>query len=93
LFGEGTQSGVKEQIALVKQIGRSHRSQSFEFARNNDEAHELWSARKEALWSVMALRRDENDQYGDRTCFEVPFIFANPLTAFGRPMSQYLSPD
>ncbi|KAG0634001.1 hypothetical protein HOY80DRAFT_895638 [Tuber brumale] len=57
----GTQSGVKEQIALVKQIGRSHRSQSFEFARNNDEAHELWSARKEALWSVMALRRDEND--------------------------------
>ncbi|CAZ81240.1 unnamed protein product [Tuber melanosporum] len=57
----GTQSGVKEQIALVKQIGRSHRSQSFEFARSNDEAHELWSARKEALWSVMALRRDEND--------------------------------
>jgi len=57
----GTQSGVKEQIALVKQIGKSHRSQSFEFARNNDEALELWSARKEALWSVMALRRDEND--------------------------------
>ncbi|RPB04351.1 FAD-binding domain-containing protein [Choiromyces venosus 120613-1] len=57
----GTQSGVKEQIALVKQIGKSHRSQSFEFARNSDEAHELWSARKEALWSVMALRRDEND--------------------------------
>lgn len=22
---------------------------------------ELWSARKEALWSVMAMKRDEND--------------------------------
>ncbi|PWW76483.1 FAD-binding domain-containing protein [Tuber magnatum] len=61
-FAGRTQSGVKEQIALVKQIGKSHRSQSFEFARNNDEAYELWSARKEALWSVMALRRDENDR-------------------------------
>jgi len=76
---------------LVKQIGKSHRSQSFEFARNNDEALELWSARKEALWSVMALRRDENDQYDDRTRLEVSFPFANLLTVFGQPMSQCLS--
>ena len=92
-FGKGTQSGVKEQIALVKQIGKSHHSQSFEFARNNDEALELWSARKEALWSVMALRRDENDQYDDRTHLEVSFVFANRLTVFGRPMSQCPSLD
>ena len=59
----GTQSGVKEQIAHVQKIGKSHRSQSFEFARNGEEAQELWSARKEALWSVMALRRDEHDLY------------------------------
>lgn len=78
---------------MVKQIGKSHRSQSFEFARNNDEALELWSARKEALWSVMALRRDENDQYDDHTHLEVSFVFANPLTVFGRPMSQYPSLD
>jgi D-lactate dehydrogenase (cytochrome) len=54
---------VKEQIAQVKRIGKSHHSQSFEFARNDEEAQELWSARKEALWSVMALRRDEHDLY------------------------------
>lgn len=78
---------------MVKQIGKSHHSQSFEFTRNNDEALELWSARKEALWSVMALRRDENDQYDDRIHLEVSFIFANRLTVFGRPMSRCPSLD
>lgn len=57
----GTPSGVKEQIGLVKNLAKSKGSKSFEFAKNADEAAELWSARKEALWSVMAKRRDEND--------------------------------
>ena len=57
----GTQAGVKEQIGTVQKIARANGSQSFEFARNDDEATELWSARKAALWSVMGMRRDEND--------------------------------
>lgn len=59
-FG-GTASGVKEQISIVRQLAKQKGSASFEFAKDADEAQELWSARKEALWSVMAKRRDEND--------------------------------
>ncbi|KAK2736272.1 D-lactate ferricytochrome c oxidoreductase [Myotisia sp. PD_48] len=57
----GTPAGVKEQIKIVQQLAKSTDSQSFEFAQGKEESLELWSARKEALWSVMAKRRDEND--------------------------------
>lgn len=57
----GTPLGVKEQIDMVKNLARNKGSKSFEFAKNADEAKELWSARKDALWSVMAKRRDETD--------------------------------
>ncbi|KAL9066763.1 MAG: hypothetical protein Q9161_007352 [Pseudevernia consocians] len=57
----GTQSAVKESIGLVQKLAKSKGSKSFDFAKDADEAAELWSARKEALWSVMAKRRDESD--------------------------------
>ncbi|KAI4104910.1 MAG: hypothetical protein L6R37_003034 [Teloschistes peruensis] len=57
----GTASGVKEQIGQVQKLAKGNRSKSFDFARNAEEAQELWSARKEALWSVMAKRRDDGD--------------------------------
>jgi len=57
----GTPSGVREQISLVQNLAKSTGSKSFECAKNADEAAELWSARKEALWSVMAKRRDDSD--------------------------------
>lgn len=57
----GTPSAVKEQIGLVQKLAKGKGSKSFDFAKNVDEAGELWSARKDALWSVMAKRRDEND--------------------------------
>ncbi|KAF8473822.1 hypothetical protein BDZ91DRAFT_712619 [Kalaharituber pfeilii] len=53
----GTQNAVKEQVALVKDIiKKSPNKTSFEFARNAEEGKELWEARKEALWSVIALK-------------------------------------
>ncbi|KAI1976671.1 D-lactate ferricytochrome c oxidoreductase [Ophidiomyces ophidiicola] len=58
----GTPAGVKEQIKIVQKIAKDTKGQSFEFAQGQDEIHELWSARKEALWSVMAMRRDPNDR-------------------------------
>ena len=58
----GTPTGVKEQISTVQRQARAQGSQSFEFARNDDEASELWSARKDALWSVMGMRRSETDR-------------------------------
>ena len=57
----GTQNAVKEQMDLVKKLAKSQGSQTFDFAKNQEEAAELWSARKAALWSVMAKRRDESD--------------------------------
>ena len=59
-FG-GTPLGVKEQIEIVRKIAKRTGSRSFEFARGSDEMHELWSARKEALWSVMAMKRNPSD--------------------------------
>ena len=57
----GTQSAVRESIDLVQKLAKSKGCKSFDFAKGADEAAELWSARKEALWSVMAQRRDESD--------------------------------
>ena len=57
----GTPSGVKEQISTVQRIAKATGSKSFDFAKSADEAQELWSARKEALWSVMSKRRDDGD--------------------------------
>ena len=57
----GTQSAIKESIGLVRILAKSKGSKSFDFAKDAGEAAELWSARKEALWSVMAKRRDESD--------------------------------
>lgn len=58
----GTPSGVKEHIALVQKLAKSSGSKTFEFARDADEATELWQARKEALWSVMAKKRTDADR-------------------------------
>lgn len=57
----GTPSGVKEQISLVQKLAKSAGSRSFEFAKNQDEVAELWSARKQALWSVMAKKQNQGD--------------------------------
>lgn len=57
----GTPTGVKEQIGIVKGLAKSTGSRSFEFAKTQEEQAELWSARKLALWSVMAMREDETD--------------------------------
>lgn len=57
----GTPTSVKEHISIVKDLAKKSGSKTFEFARNEDEQTELWSARKEALWSVMAQRKDASD--------------------------------
>ncbi|KAI1960418.1 D-lactate ferricytochrome c oxidoreductase [Ophidiomyces ophidiicola] len=54
----GTKSGVLENINTTKAIAKEAGSTSFEFAKNDQEVHDLWSARKESLWSMMALSDD-----------------------------------
>ncbi|CAG8308014.1 unnamed protein product [Penicillium salamii] len=57
----GTQAAVKEQINMVQKIVSGTSGKSFEFAKGEDEMTELWSARKQALWSVMAMKRTPDD--------------------------------
>ena len=58
----GTAAAVKEQIGMVQKIASNASGKSFEFARGEEEMKELWSARKQALWSVMAMRRGPEDR-------------------------------
>ncbi|KAK3115679.1 D-lactate ferricytochrome c oxidoreductase [Teratosphaeriaceae sp. CCFEE 6253] len=57
----GTPTSVKEHISMVQGYAKKSGSASFEFAKNKEEGDELWSARKEALWSVMAQKKDQTD--------------------------------
>ncbi|KAL7817397.1 hypothetical protein V8C26DRAFT_420467 [Trichoderma gracile] len=54
----GTPLGVKEQVAQVQALASQAGSRTFEFARSEAEREELWSARKEALWSTMAMKKE-----------------------------------
>ncbi|OJJ48065.1 hypothetical protein ASPZODRAFT_62927 [Penicilliopsis zonata CBS 506.65] len=58
----GTPVAIKEQINMVQEIVKSTAGRSFEFARGDEEVRELWSARKAALWSVIAMKRNPDDQ-------------------------------
>lgn len=57
----GTTAGVKDNIKLVKSITRAHNGANFEFAGNAEAAKQLWSARKEALWSMLSLRENNGE--------------------------------
>ncbi len=52
----GTSAGVQDNIRTVRAIAEAHRSGDFIFTRDADEQKKLWSARKESLWSMLALR-------------------------------------
>jgi D-lactate dehydrogenase (cytochrome) len=57
-----TPTAVKEHIGLTKNIVNACGAKTFEFAKNKEEAQELWSARKEALWSVTAQQTKDSQR-------------------------------
>ncbi|KAF2653943.1 D-lactate dehydrogenase mitochondrial precursor [Lophiostoma macrostomum CBS 122681] len=57
----GTRAGVQENVKLVKTIAKAHKSGDFQFAIDAEEQKTLWSARKESLWSMLALREDGHE--------------------------------
>lgn len=61
-FNGSSQASVDEQAGIVKDITRTHSSTSFIFASSAEEREELWSARKAALWSMMALRKSPDER-------------------------------
>lgn len=52
----GTKASVADNIKEVQAISKTYNGASFEFAKDEKEQNLLWSARKQALWSVLALR-------------------------------------
>ncbi|KAF2401894.1 hypothetical protein EJ06DRAFT_366527 [Trichodelitschia bisporula] len=58
----GTPTAVKEHIAIVQKLAKQSGSLAFEFAKSEAEGVELWSARKEALWSVMAKQKNDAER-------------------------------
>ncbi|KAI9368813.1 hypothetical protein BJX61DRAFT_196361 [Aspergillus egyptiacus] len=57
----GSKAGVADSISLTTVLAKGNNAESFEFARNEKEAHDLWSARKQSLWSMMALRKEGSE--------------------------------
>lgn len=59
----GSDSFIVKHIA--KQVGKiteDNRSTAYTFATDEAERNELWSARKAALWSMLALRKSPTDK-------------------------------
>lgn len=52
-FAGPSEASVKDDIEHVKRIAAIHKHRAFEFATDPDDRTELWSARKNALWSTM----------------------------------------
>ncbi|KAL7938224.1 hypothetical protein V8C35DRAFT_291290 [Trichoderma chlorosporum] len=67
----GTKASVKEHINLVQKITTANKGGNFEFAKDAQEQQLLWSARKESLWSMLALRKEGEDVWS--TDVAVPF--------------------
>ena len=57
----GTKASVKDNIDVVRSIAKHYGAGEFEFAKDDDSAKLLWSARKEALWSMLSLRKSGNE--------------------------------
>ena len=68
----GTPNSVKEQINQVQNLAKKSGSVSFEFAKSEEEKEDLWQARKEALWSVMAKSEGNDDMAVWTTDVAVP---------------------
>ena len=61
-FAGNTERAVRDSIAQVRALANATQARSFAFAKSEEEAAELWSARKEALWSVMAQADPDSER-------------------------------
>lgn len=57
----GTPAAVNEHIQQVKKLSKDQGGSDFQFTTGVAEQQALWSARKESLWSMLALRREGDD--------------------------------
>lgn len=57
----GTRAGVEDNMKLTTEIAKANRSKEFIYAKTDQEAQDLWTARKESLWSMLSLRREGDE--------------------------------
>ncbi|KAF5712382.1 d-lactate dehydrogenase (cytochrome) [Fusarium mundagurra] len=73
----GSDAIVKDSIAQVQSISKKHHANDFQYESDPEKQKALWSARKEALWSMMALR--ETDGHVWSTDVAVPLSRVSDL--------------
>jgi FAD/FMN-containing dehydrogenase len=81
----GTKAGVRENIAVVDNIMKTNNGGTFEFARDAEEQAHLWSARKNALWSMLALR----EKNGELWSTDVAVPLSRLADIIGNPFLQH----
>ena len=59
----GTKHAVREQVDVLKELAEKHGRESFESSSDPEQISSLWAARKTALWSFIALKRDPDDKF------------------------------
>ncbi|KAL2673859.1 hypothetical protein Neosp_012303 [[Neocosmospora] mangrovei] len=59
----GTKGTVDDNIKTVREIMKPYSPLAFEFARDEREQKMLWSARKESLYSLLAMREDGEEMW------------------------------
>ncbi|KAK0124485.1 hypothetical protein ONS95_009437 [Cadophora gregata] len=52
----GSERAVQESMSQVRDICRGHGNNSFQVATSEEEMNNLWLARKQALWAMLAIR-------------------------------------
>ena len=57
----GTSAGVQDNIKTTSEITKANKGGKLIYAKTDQEAHDLWRARKEALWSMLSLRREGDE--------------------------------
>lgn len=70
----GTKASVRDNIGSVQGIAKRNGGSKFEFAKDSREQKLLWSARKESLWSMLALRKG-----GEEVCESALFLATSHL--------------
>lgn len=58
----GTENGVSEEIAVVQDMAKTVGNTGFVFAEDDQEAEDLWGARKTMLWGSSAIKKHDDDQ-------------------------------
>lgn len=59
----GTQRAVQEQVDVLSAVAKRYDRQSFESSSDPERINALWSARKTALWSLIAQKKHPDDQF------------------------------